>query len=158
MSKCRGAEGAERAEGVESVCGACAERAGLPHAALQQLTQLGGAALQPAQLGSQPARELSRRQLASRLAAPTAAAAAAAAGLVRAPRAERALGHGERARLALLLPRRLGAGGRGEEILVSAPPQRERRRGCWRALSRWAHCSLRGCRRDASRRADIAPC
>ena len=95
---------------MQSVCGACAERAGLPHAALQQLAQLGGAALQPAQLGSQPARELSRRQLACRLAAPTAAAAA----LVRAPRAERALGHGERARLALLLPRRLGAGGRGE--------------------------------------------
>ena len=103
MSKCRGTEGAARAEGVQSVCRACAERAGLPHAALQQLAQLGGAALQPAQLGSQPARELSRRQLACRLAAPTAAAAA----LVRAPRAERALGHGERARLTLLLPRRL---------------------------------------------------
>ena len=91
------------AERVRSVCGACAERAGLPHAALQQLAQLGGAALQPAQLGSQPARELSRRQLACRLAAPTAAAAA----LVRAPRAERALRHGERSRLTLLLPRRL---------------------------------------------------
>ena len=86
--ECRGS-----AERVQSVCGECAERAGLPHAALQQLAELGGAALQPAQLGLQPARELSRRQLAPRLAARTAAAAAAA--LVRAPRAQRAGGHGK---------------------------------------------------------------
>ena len=52
--------------------------AGEVHALLggAQRAQLGGAALQPAQLGSQPARELSRRQLACRLAATTAADAA----------------------------------------------------------------------------------